>query len=306
QEKMGENIPSTTGNLLTVAVPFYNMGDYIEECVQSVFESTYQPIRILIIDDGSTDKASLDKLEILSRDERIDIFRQENAGLAAARNNGALKAKGDFLAFLDADDKVCPDYYEKAIGVMKHLDNVFFVGSWVRYFGNSTRLWPTFTPQPPYALVHNPVNSSGLVYKRAAFLLGGLNDKRTDYGLEDYESLVNMLHHGYNGVVLPEPLFHYRVRTGSMFRKITREKLMYSNKYIAEKHKVYYAKFAVQIINLLNANGPGFQFDNPSFGVQVRTAAGKDSRFAGKLKSVIKKNDRLKRIVVRIKNKFNL
>ena len=61
---------------------------------------------------------------------------------------------------------------------------------------------------------------------------------------------------------LPEALFYYRVRRDSMFRQVTREKFMFSYKYILERHKPYYTKFASQIINLLNANGPGYQFDD--------------------------------------------
>jgi hypothetical protein len=167
---------------------------------------------------------------------------------------------------------------------------VFFVGSFVQYFGDTNRKWATYTPQPPYALVHNPVNSSGLVYKKAAFLAAGLNDKKVDYGLEDYESVIHLLSTGYNGVVLPEFLFQYRVRGDSMIRKITREKLLYSYKYVAEKHTSYYATFATQINNLLNANGPGFLFDNPTFAVSVITNAENNGWLIRKIKAFVKKN----------------
>ncbi|WP_431211986.1 hypothetical protein ACQ86N_40420 [Puia sp. P3] len=116
--------------------------------------------------------------------------------------------------------------------------------------------------------------------------------------------MVSMLHAGYNGVVLPEALFHYRVRTGSMFRDITRGKLLYSNKYIAEKHANYYAKFAVQTVNLLNANGPGYLFDNPTLEVRVSSNTAKESALLLKMKSFVKSNQQLKKIVLTIK-KFN-
>ncbi len=221
-----------------------------------------------------------------------------NRGLAAARNYGAIMAKGEFLAFLDADDTVAPSYYEKAIAVLKEKDNVFFAGSWVKYFENSNNTWPAFTPQPPYALLHNMVNSSGLVYKKNAFLTAGVNDKDVDYGLEDFESVVHMLSKGFNGVVLPEELFYYRVRTGSMFRDITNEKLLYSNKYITEKHKHFYTKFATQIINLLNANGPGYLYDNPTREIQVSVRLKSEGLMLFKLKSFIKKHGRLKRLAL--------
>ncbi|HVW60388.1 MAG TPA: glycosyltransferase, partial [Puia sp.] len=290
---------------LSVVIPYYNMGRYIGECLHSVLNSTYQDLEVIIIDDGSTDPASIRQLETLPPDPRVTIVRQKNRGLAFTRNHGAEIAHGTFLAFLDADDKVASTYYEKAIRALRYNDNVFFAGSWVQYFGDSRRLWPTFTPQPPYALVHNPVNSSSLVYRRAAFLAGGLNDKKADYGLEDYDSVVSMLRHGFNGVVIPEPLFHYRIRKGSMFRQTTPEKLLYSNRYIAEKNRDYYTRFATEVINILNANGPGHQFDNPTISVRPSTTIENESRLVRHLKSAVKKSPGLKRIALTIKHKLN-
>lgn len=292
---------TSNGNLLSVVIPYYNMGKYITACVQSIKASTYADLEILIINDGSTDPESLSILKQLELTDRIKVFNKPNEGLANTRNYGAMKATGDWLAFLDADDMVAPDYYEKALRVLKQYENVFFVGSFVQYFGDTNQKWATYTPQPPYTLVHNPVNSSGLVYKKAAFLAAGQNDKKVDYGLEDYESVVHLLSKGYNGIVLPEFLFRYRVRGDSMIRKITREKLLYSYKYIAEKHSSYYATFATQINNLLNANGPGFLYDNPTLAVSVVTKADSNSWLFRKAKAIIKKNKTLKKIALSLK-----
>jgi glycosyltransferase involved in cell wall biosynthesis len=289
-------------DLLSIVIPFYDMGNYIEECVRSIFESSYKNIELLIINDGSTDSLSIEKLHKLSQQKNVTIINRSNKGLAETRNHGAEIAKGEFLAFLDADDKVDSTYFEKAIKALKLNNNVFFAGAWVRYFENSTTVWPTFTPQPPYALVHNPVNSSGLVYKRKAFLAAGKNDRKVDYGMEDYESLINMLSKGFNGIVLAEVLFFYRVRTGSMFRDVSKEKLLYSNKFISEKHERYYTKFAIQIINLLNANGPGYLYDNPTFKLNVSTKSASVNILFFKLKNFIKKNERLKKIALTLKN----
>jgi glycosyltransferase involved in cell wall biosynthesis len=264
QEKREELPAMGEPDLLSVVIPYYNMGRYIMECLESVRNTTYRPLEIILLDDGSTDPFSLEQLEQAARLPEVRVIHQKNQGLALTRNEGAKAARGVFLAFLDADDRVKPTYFEKAIRALQKNNNVFFAGAWVQYFENSRAIWPTFTPQPPYVLVHNPVNSSGLVYKRAAFLAGGLNDQQVDYGLEDYESVINMLHHGYNGVVIPEVLFDYRVRSGSMIRQLTLEKQLYSYKYITQKHADYYTKFASQLCNLLNANGPSHSFDNPT------------------------------------------
>ncbi|HTL09416.1 MAG TPA: glycosyltransferase, partial [Chitinophagaceae bacterium] len=249
---------------------------------------------------------SLQQLEILRSEKDTIVIDQPNSGLAAARNAGARAARGEFLAFLDADDRVAPDYYAKAVNALRKNNNVFFVGCWARYFENSTQLWPSFTPQAPYALVHNMINSSALVYKKNAFLVGGQNDAKAGYGMEDYESVVNMLASGFNGIVLPEPLFYYRVRTGSMFRKITTEKLLYAHHYIASKHAAYYTKFAIPVMQLLQANGPGYCYDNPTFATKITVSSGPQGKFNQQLKQFVKRNEWLKKIalqILKIKNK---
>jgi glycosyltransferase involved in cell wall biosynthesis len=300
QENIQTVADSSDQHSLSVVIPFYNMGNFIDDCLNSIRQSIYPVKEIIIVNDGSTDQESLEKLSSYQGDPAICIIHQENNGVAETRNRGARKATGQYLAFLDADDKVHPEYFEKAIKVLSEKKNVFFAGSWVQYFENSHHLWPAFNPQPPYCLAHNPVNSSALVYKRTAFLAGGLNDKTSGYGLEDYESVVNMMKNGFNGVVLPEPLFYYRVRKGSMIRNITREKLLYSNKYISEKHQSYYSIFATQLINLLNANGPGYLFDNPTFPLEVTTSVQSETGVKSWLKQKVKQNEFLKRIALSI------
>jgi len=297
--------PQKNGKL-SIVVPYYNMGKFINDCIDSINASTYSNLEILLIDDGSTDEESRTALLGLTGQKRVRLFQKPNEGLAETRNFGALQASGEFLAFLDADDRISPDYYEKAIAVLEAYSNVFFAGSWVQYFGNSAASWITFSPQPPYLLIHNTLNSSGLVYKKEAFLQSGLNDKRVDYGLEDYESVVHLVSKGYNGIVLPELLFRYQVRDGSMFRDITHEKLLYSYKYITEKHATYYAKFATETINLLNANGPGFLFDNPTFRAMVYTKTDGQNRLISGIKSFIKRNKVLKTIALKMIKYFNV
>ena len=277
--------------LLSIVIPYYNMGNYIDNCISSIQSSSYKNIELIIVNDGSTAPASISKLTQYASQENIKVINRSNHGLAATRNFGAAAARGEFLAFIDADDKAGRLYYEKAIALLMKNDNVFFAGSWVQYFENSNAVWPTFTPQPPYALLHNPANSSGLVYKRNAFLAGGLNDSKVGYGLEDYESVIHMLSLGFNGVIIPEVLFHYRVRNGSMFRNISAEKLLFSNKYIAEKHRDFYSRYALPLINLLNANGPGYLYDNPTFATRITVTSGPQNMIVGKLKNIIKKNE---------------
>ena len=287
-------------DLLSVVIPYFNMGNYIEECVDSILKSSYNNIEIIIVNDGSTEQQSINKLQQFANHQKIKLINKKNDGLAETRNYGAKIAEGKYLAFLDADDKVHADYYKKAITVLQQYKNVFFVGAWVKFFGEKKDIWPTWNPEPPYILLHNSVNSSALVYKKNAFLQGGLFDKKVDYGIEDYESVINMLQNGFGGIVLPECLFFYRVRKDSMYRALTHYKTLYSYQYIADKHADFYSKFAAQIFNLLNANGPSFAYDNPSFEMKVSSSNVYPDSSINKLKSIIKKNPALKKVILKI------
>lgn len=257
--------------MLSVVIPYYNMGKYVKDTVDSILRSDFPDIEIIIFNDGSTDPASIQALEALGSQEKVRIIHGPNGGLPAARNQGASAAKGEFLAFLDPDDTVQPGYYPWAIKLLRQYENVHFVGTWTRYFGDGKGIWPGFTPEPPFLLIHNMANTSSLVYKRWAFLEKGLNDRAMLFGMEDYDSLISMVSHGYNGVVIPEPLFNYRVRKDSMARQFTRAKIEYLYELISHKHKNYYSIFASEINGLLNDNGPGYAYDNPTLDYELRS-----------------------------------
>ncbi|ARV61302.1 glucosyl transferase [Nostocales cyanobacterium HT-58-2] len=108
---------------VSVIIPVYKVEKYIAATVQSVLEQTYKNFELLIIDDGSPDNS----IEICQQftDNRIKIIRQENRGVAAARNTGIRHAQGEYLAFLDADDLWVPEKLAKHV---EHLDNSPAVG----------------------------------------------------------------------------------------------------------------------------------------------------------------------------------
>lgn len=264
-EKVEEGEVTLEKDLLSVVVPFYNMGKWIEETLNSLVKSDYINLEIILVNDGSTDEESVQILEELENKYPIRIIHKENGGLVSARNEGVKHVRGEFLAFLDADDKVDAKYYTKAVELLKHYENVSFVGCWTQYFEESDALWPTWDPEPPYFLVHNTLNSSALVYKTKDFLNHGWNDPDMVFGMEDYESAMKMVEAGYRGVVLTEPLFYYRIRKDSMSRQFNVDNQVYLYRLITEKHKEFYQQYAVEVFNLLNVNGPGYLYDNPTW-----------------------------------------
>ena len=98
-------------NSFTVIIPLYNKEPYIKRALETVLNQTYDNFEMIIIDDGSTDEG----VRIVSsiQDTRIKVFSQINSGVSAARNRGALLAKNQYLAFLDADDTWEPNFLQE-------------------------------------------------------------------------------------------------------------------------------------------------------------------------------------------------
>lgn len=95
-----------TEPLISIIVPVYNTEKYLEECIDSIRSQTYQNIEIVLIDDGSSDRSSLICDEYAKKDSRIKLLHKENGGLCSSRNVGIGMASGEFLTFVDCDDKI--------------------------------------------------------------------------------------------------------------------------------------------------------------------------------------------------------
>lgn len=95
--------------MISVVIPLYNKAHTIVNTLQTVFNQTYQNFEVVIVDDGSTDNG-VQLIQERFDDSRIRIITQENAGVSVARNRGIDEAKGEWIAFLDADDEWLPEY----------------------------------------------------------------------------------------------------------------------------------------------------------------------------------------------------
>lgn len=103
-----DNLP-----LISVIVPVYNIIPYLARCVDSISMQSYKNLEIILVDDGSTDGTGALCDELALKDSRIRVFHKENSGSSGARNLGIGKANGKYLAFVDSDDYIESDMYEK-------------------------------------------------------------------------------------------------------------------------------------------------------------------------------------------------
>jgi len=120
--------------LVSVIIPTYNRADYLLEAMDSVFEQTYRPIELIVVDDGSTD----DTLRVVEEwrishggDDKLFLryFNQENSGAPAARNLGLIESRGEYIQFLDSDDLLHPEKLEIQVGKLAGDPSLDFVYS---------------------------------------------------------------------------------------------------------------------------------------------------------------------------------
>ncbi len=133
---------------ISVIVPVYNCAEYIDESLSSVFTQTFPNYEVIVVNDGSTDTAALERALAPHRD-RIVYIQQENRGPSAARNIGIAAARADVVAFLDSDDRLEPDYLEALLQVLRSDPTLDVVYPDAVFFGNTPDAGRRFTELNP-------------------------------------------------------------------------------------------------------------------------------------------------------------
>ena len=133
---------------VSVIIPCYNCGNVIFDAIYSVKEQTFSGWEIVVVDDGSTDKETINILNQLES-EKIRLIRQDNRGPAHARNMGISQARGEFILPLDADDTISPYYMAEAVPLFECNPNLGIVYCRAQKFGKETGEWklPEYTSQ---------------------------------------------------------------------------------------------------------------------------------------------------------------
>lgn len=117
---------------LSIIVPVYNVAEYLERCLNSLINQTLNEIEIICVNDGSTDNSLCILEKFAGLDKRIKIINQKNKGLSGARNTGIKLVQGEYFGFLDSDDWVDLDYFEKLYKRAKNCDADISLGDFIR------------------------------------------------------------------------------------------------------------------------------------------------------------------------------
>jgi hypothetical protein len=205
---------------VSVVLPCYNSHRYLQKTLDSLRAQTYRDFEMILVDDGSDDPDTLAFIDSLADD--VQVLRQPNSGLAAARNTGILHAKGDYVLPLDCDDWLDPAFLEKAHERIEGLPEGQFVfchmalrGDMSGQLGKSYNFFEQlFLNQLPYCL---------LMPRKIWMAFGGY-DETMRHGYEDWEFNIRLGNSGVHGVAIAEPLFNYRVSDTGMLRSVSRKR----------------------------------------------------------------------------------
>ena len=106
---------------ISVIVPVYNVEPYLRQCVDSILGQTFRDFELILVDDGSPDGCPAICDEYAEKDSRVKVIHKENGGLSSARNAGLDVAAGEYIAFVDSDDWIHPEYLERMLAVIKNI-----------------------------------------------------------------------------------------------------------------------------------------------------------------------------------------
>jgi len=205
--------------LISVIIPCFNYGKYVEEAIDSVLNQTFQNFEIIVIDGGSTDSITKKILESLNKPKTKIIFREERHLVGDNRNYGINLAKGKYICCLDADDILDSTYLEKALFFLETY-NYDVVHPGVQCFGTKSMIWNSHPTSFEKMLYYwNSVSTVAIFKKEAWEKTGGYKDWPIGEGYvpEDWEFWTRLLGYGYKFKNLKELLMYYRVHgTGLM------------------------------------------------------------------------------------------
>ena len=213
--------------LVSIVIPVYNVGAYLSECLESLMNQTYRNIEMVVIDDGSTDDSSVICDQYAEKDSRIRVFHQNNHGMSHARNRGITLARGDYLRFIDSDDWMEINAIETLVHTMQQSQaDIVTAGLFADYTDKTVisankreqitivkgqEILRTFYDGVIRDLAWNKLYRID-VFKEIRFPV----DRYYEDIATTWKIMKNLSETDGVIVVLPDYLYHYRVRKGSI------------------------------------------------------------------------------------------
>ncbi|MBU7319743.1 glycosyltransferase [Paenibacillus oleatilyticus] len=231
---------------VSVVIPCYNHGKYVEEAIKSVLASTYENIEIIVVNDGSTCEDTVNILNDLEKKyEDIVFIHQSNKGLPGARNSGIRVSTGEYILPLDADDLIAPTFIEKAVWVLIRKPEISLVYSNVQLFGKEDYVWYTKDFSFNELLEENYIPATALFKKKTWEEVGGY-DETFIKGYEDWEFWLRLASKSFLGYKIDEVLFFYRKHEHSMLTESNKNRSELVN-ILKKKYSMYSTNSSIEI-----------------------------------------------------------
>lgn len=215
---------------VSVVIPVWNGERYLKEAIESILNQDFTDFELIIIDDGSTDDSGR-IAATFAHDNRVVVMTQENAGVVAARNIGLQNAKGEFVAFLDADDIAKRDRLSKQVAYLQANPEVAVVGSHITFFSDKdgelrTQEFPSNSDQVASALESgNPLAQPAVMLRKSMAIAAGGYRAAFKFGAEDYDLWLRLSEkHPLSN--LPEVLTLYRIHPDSLTHRLRYEQTL--------------------------------------------------------------------------------
>lgn len=251
--------------LVSIIIPYFNLGSYILRTLKNVFDSTYPKLEVIVIDDGSTDSLSIEiinKLETLLEPKIRVIRNGYNRGLAATRNVGLKHAKGSYVLTLDADDFISSTFIEIAVNALKYNKVYDFVVTQAAYFNDiEENVLEKKECYNDYAIFLGEARTIGLYQNRFSTatvlarkdVLTKLGYREELEAYEDWDLYLRALTNGHRMLVTNDVQFFYRKRENSMIHARetrVRHKILHQALLRGVQSSYSYINFPLYTLNL--------------------------------------------------------
>ncbi|UMQ40263.1 glycosyltransferase family 2 protein [Chryseobacterium sp. Y16C] len=192
---------------VSIIVPCYNQAQYLDECLRSILEQSYQDWECIIIDDGSPDNTEETAKKWIEKDARFKYLKKENEGVSSARNFGIERAQGEWILPLDGDDKIGTEYLSRAA---KYFENNFtIIYCKANLFGTENGPWNLRKYSYSEMLWINHIFCSAFFRKQSWLDVGGY-DTSFVLGMEDWDFWLSILQPDSKVLQLDYTGFYYR------------------------------------------------------------------------------------------------
>lgn len=217
---------------VSVIIPVFNVGKYLEQCLDSVCSQTLKDIEIICINDGSTDNSYNILCKYAKKDSRFIVINQNNKGVSAARNIGVELSKGEFLCFIDSDDYVDSDYLEKLYNAA--IDNNCEIAccGFVRFSGFRKSVKKIISKVTVLKSINEKIKIEQIpkhnyiwnkIFLRRSFINNKLKFVEGRF-FEDIEIVIKILNTMGNMVAVPDVYYYYRKNPDSIVHKQNNKK----------------------------------------------------------------------------------